>query len=655
MADNKNKTIFQRLTDVVIGTGSGAASNKSNIATYNVNTSSDVLYSFNSKEERDQKLLQLKQQKLLSYQWKKVGYDSSMESLAGGTQVRVMYRDADLMNQWPEINAALHIYAEEATVLKNGKIINIYSKSDRVKAVLEDLFVNRLNINIDARRIIYQLCKYGNDFELLNIDQSNGIIGWRELDVHQMRRIENNNQNGYGSPAPGSNMYNLKPDEVKFVWEGHNENLPFKNWQVCHFRLIDDTIFLPYGVSILNSARRHWRLLSMMEDALFLHRIERSVERRIFKVNVGAIDDTEVPAYLQQFANEFKRAPIVDPKTGQIDLRKNFLDVSADYFIPVRPGQETSTIETLQGAQINQGMEDIEYFEKKILALLRVPKTFLNFNEAQGRGQNLSLMDIRFNRTINWIQQTFLMEMTKIAIIHLYLLGFEDDLTNFTLTMNNPSNQIELMELDIFSKRLALANTALSEQGYGIPLMSWYDVQKTILGKTDNEISDMLNQFRLERALGQELTMTNQIIKKTGLFDKVDRLYGEPGAKYQDESSGEDQDNGGDGFSGGGFSGGGPVMDNGMFGDDFGNDMGDEMGDNLGDLGEPGSDDEGTVPGNEGSAPLNENIYELYKKTFLNEDKKINYRPSIINKGLMINEELMSKLNELEKINKTEK
>lgn len=657
MAEN-NKTVFQRLTDVVIGTGTGAATRGNNTTTYNFDgNGSDVLYTFDNKEERDQKLLQLKQQKLLAYEWKKVGYDSMMDTLAGGTQVKIMYRDADLMNQWPEINAALHIYAEEATVLKNGKMLNVYSKSERIKAILEDLFINRLDVNGMLRRIIYKLCQYGNEFMLLNIDEKNGVIGWREIDVHQMRRIESGLENLYGGPAPSANLYNMKPDEVKFVWEGHNDSNPFQNWQIAHFRLIEESQFLPYGASILNSARRHWRLLSMMEDALFLHRLERSVERRIFKVNVGAIDEADVPAFLQDFANKFKRAPIVDPQTGQIDLRKNFLDVSADYFIPVRNGQDPTTIDTLQSAQIQSGMDDIEYFEKKILCLLRVPKTFLNFNEAQGKGQNLSLMDIRFNRTVNWIQQVVLMELTKVAIIHLYLMGFEDELTNFTLTMNNPSNQIELMELDNLTKRIALASQALAEQGGGIPLMSWHDVQKEILGKTDAEISDVLNQIRLENAVAQELQMTNQIIKKTGLFDKVDRLYGEPGARYQG-NPGE----GGD--LGGGPMGGGMPPIGGGFGDDLG-DMGEPGGEMGGDMmGSEGSADLGDMGGApapaEGGAPLQEaykslvtNAFSNYVKNVLNEEEENVYRPQIIDKGLMINEELMSKLNELEKFSKS--
>lgn len=627
------KNILQRLTDVVIGAGNGMQNNlRKAPSVYDIKPGNEVLYQFKTPEERDSKLIQLKQEKLLAYQWRKAAFDGTAIKALSGNQVKVMYRDADLMDAWPEIGAALDIMAEESTTINpKGKILNITSKSDRIVSILEDLFINRLDIHITLPMIFRSTYKYGNDFMLLNIDSNNGIMGWRELPVHEMQRLENGIQSGYGSAGAYNigQLYNLKPDEVKFIWEGHNESAPYKNWQVAHFRMIKDSLYLPYGMSYLNKARRHWRMLSMMEDAMLLYRLERSIERRIFKVNVGLIDDADVPAYLQTFADNIKRAPVIDPQTGQIDLRKNFLDVSADFFIPVRNGQDPSDISVLQSAQNQTSMEDIEYIQKKILAALRIPKTFLNFEEPQGKGQNLSIADVRFNRTINSGQQSILMELNKIAIIHLYLLGFEDDLTNFSLTLNNPSNQIEQLELDNMSKRVNLASQALNEQGGGIPLMSWHQVQREIMGKTDSEIKEILNEIRLENALATELEQTPQIIRRTHIFDPVDNIYGESGADYQ--PNGDPNGEGGP-MGGGPMGGGGPAAG---FGDGFDgglDDLGDTEGDGLGDLGEPGAESEGSISGapdetDLGSMPLQENnikTEDVLLSESLSLNKKIN-------------------------------
>ena len=648
MADNRTR--LQRLTDVMINATRGlppTASNKS--VTYNIAPSSKVIYSTDSKEDRDRKLAELKQQKLLAHQWQKIGYETSMEQMQGASQVKVMYRDADLMAAWPEIGSALKIVSEEATTINSkGKILNIYSKSERIKSILEDLFVNRLDINIWARTIFHSTAKYGNDFMALNIDAEKGILGWRELPVHEMTRLENGMLNAYsGTYASAAASMTIKPDDVRFVWEGHNQQVAYKNWQIAHFRLIDDSLYLPYGVSWLNHARRHWRMLSMMEDGMLLYRLERSVERRVFKVNVGLIDDKDVPAFLQEFMNNVKRAPIIDPQTGQIDLRKNFLDVSADYVIPVRNGQDPTSIDNLPPAQNPTSMEDINFMENKVLCALRIPKTYLNFQEPQGKGQNLSILDIRFCRTINSLQQSVLMELNKVAMIHLYLLGFDEDLTNFTLSFNNPSNQIEMMELDNLQKRINAATSALAEQGGGIPLMSWHQVQRDIMGKSDAEIADTLDEIRLENAVAVEIQRTSEIIKRTHIFDRVDRIYGELGAEYSATPPGQEG-----GLGSPGVGGGIPPMGGG-FGDD------------LGDLGEPGADDMGSIGGDEGSAPLGDEsapaaplaealmpFFSKYINKLKGASEIKNERVAILDKSFIINEELNNAIKGLELIEK---
>ena len=588
MPDNK-PTVFQNLNKLLNGNSVPTIFQKASNSDFV--TPSQVIYSTNDKADYENKLQQLRQQKLLAYQWQKAGADTAMENLAGYTAVKLMMRDADLMETMPEIGSALDIYAEEAcNITSKGKMLNVYSKSTRIKSVLEDLFYNRLQVNVILPMITRGMCKYGNDYELLNIDKDNGILGWKRLPVYEIDRVEN----GYGVMNGSSSMIPvqtnvMKPDDVKFVWVGHNESNPYQNWQIAHFRMLGDSFFLPYGTSMLHKARRAWRMLSMMEDAMLIYRLDKSIERRVFKIFVGAIDDQDVPAFIQEVANNFKRTPIIDPLTGQVDLRKNFMDVSTDYFIPVRREDAPNPIETLQAAHNTDSMEDIQHMENKIFAALRVPKSFLNFQEAQGKGQNLSLLDIRFSRMVNKIQQYLLLELNKIAMIHLYILGFKDDVTNFTLSMNNPSAQIEALELEDISKRVQVAIAAAGQTPTGIPLMSLHKILKEIMKMSDTEIKDMLNEVRLEMAMAFELQATANIIKKTGIFDPVDRIYGDPDAMNKPQMGQQQQQGpGGPGGPGGGMGGGGPV--------------GDSL--HMDSLGAPGEDTSSPIGGETGEAPM---------------------------------------------------
>ena len=640
-------TVFQRLNKA-FGGNTGVPTPTSTNYTRNVHSyaglgSNDVIYTTRSKEDYNEKLAQLRQQRLLAKQWKRAQYETQNNALANMTEVQMMYREADMMDLFPEIGAALDIYMEEATYVKpNGMMINVTSKSERIKSILEDLIYNRLSADIMFPMITRSTVKYGNTFMLLNVTEDNGVIGWKQLPVYEMQRFENGMDNPYSSGF--ANVANIdvdSPDATKFVWVGKNEFTPYRNWQIAHFRLLYDSLYLPYGVSALNKARRHWRMLSMMEDMMLMYRLERSVERRVYKVNVGAIDEQDVPAYMDEVANNFKRTPIYDPLTGQIDLRRNIMSNMDDYFIPVRDPNEPNPIETLSAGNNLTAMDDIKFVQNKLCTALRVPKSFLNFEETTGDGKNLSLLDVRFTKTVNRVQQMMLMELTKVCIIHLYLLGFVDDLTNFSLTMNNPSSQAEMMELDNLSKKIEMAKSAVADPGGGLPLYSVTRAQKEILGWSDKQISDNLEELRLEKALAAELEQTAAIIKRTGLFDKVDNLYGEPGAEYGNNAGGQGQEDamGGGAAPGGGMAGG---LD---MGDDMGDDMGGEMPGAEGDM---SMDDAAASEGGEedtgGSEPLNEVFFNRLMQKTIKEKKGL--RQNLMEKTKHYQNLLINKINE---------
>lgn len=600
----KKNTVFQALDKAITGNWSSPTTSiaEPHINSYDLSKPEDntVIYRTNDKEDYLQKKLELQQDRYLKDRWIKANVNLSVTAYAGLNNIKLMYRDADLMDAFPEIGAALDIVSEESTIVNDkGMVVNVYSQSDRIKSILEDLFVNRLNIQLTGQMIVRAMCKYGNQFMLLDVDHKNGVKGWKQLPVFNIERIENGIQNPYGAGASIAVNGITKEDadlSTQYIWlDDNNSQIPFRDWQIAHFRLLTNSLYLPYGVSYLNAARRHWRMLSLMEDMMLIYRLERSFERRVYKIFVGAIDDADVQGYVERIANEFKRTPIIDPVTGQVDLRKNILSIDQDIFIPVRDESAPTPIDTLAAGQNMTALDDIKFVQNKVMTALRIPKSFLNFEEGVGDGKNLALMDIRFTRTVNRIQQAFLMELTKVASIHLFLLGFNDELTNFTLSMNNPSTQAEQLEIENMQKKIDAVRDAVSDPGNGLPVMSQTRALKQIMKWSEKEIKENLEEIRLEKGIAAELEKTTQIIKKTGIFDTVDRIYGEPGAEYMDDQQGGQ--GGMDGGMGGGPMGGGappPPMG------DMGGGGSDDMGD--GDIGGPG-DDTIMMGGAEGSMP----------------------------------------------------
>lgn len=612
MANKKNLTTFQKL-GVIFDNGSPKQNAKLNKYTIK----NDNVFKTKDKEEYETKKLEQQQNKYLSGLWHKVGNESFEKTVHAETSRISAYSDFENMEYFPEISAALDCFMEESCTLnKDGKMLNIYSESKRVKKILNDLFYNRLDIHTSLPMWTRNTVKYGDNFVFLDLDSESGVKGCKQMHNIEIERSETGLDTMLKQTAG-----NKSENKTEFIWR--EKGITFKSWQMAHFRLLTDDRRLPYGVSALEKARRIYRQLLLSEDAMLTYRVTRAPERRVYKVFVGNIDDADVPAYINEIANRFKRTPVFDPQTGQIDTRYNQAGNDQDFFIPVRDENAPNPIDTLPGATNLSDIEDLEFLQNKLLTALRVPKPFLGFDNTTGDGKNLALQDIRFTRTVNRIQQAIIQELNKIAIIHLYLLGLEDELDNFTLTLNNPSTQADMLRIEFLQQKLTAYENAVRPLENGFAAYSATRAKREILGMSNDEIMQDLLEQRIERATANELENTPNVIKYTGTFDKVDKIYGDMdiarmGGNVDGAEEGDEGGSPAGGGGGGGFAGGGGL------------DLGDEGGD-LDDLnfGEEPEDMEGEAPeggedmgGEDMEAP--EDITDSIKKrkNILAEQKK---------------------------------
>ena len=482
-----------------------------------------VLLRTPDKQEYEKEKLQMQQSLYIQDNWKKIENNLYAQAVYYEPNRISAFYDYESMEYTPEISTALDIYSEESTTPnQDGYVLQIYSESKRVKAILADLFNKVLDISINLPMWIRNTCKYGDNFVYLKLDPEKGIVGCLQLPNIEIERLERGMEARTMTANIGSDV-EFKNKTLKFIWK--TKDMEFNTWEIAHFRLLGDDRKLPYGTSMLEKARRIWKQLVLSEDAMLIYRTSRAPERRVFKVFVGNMDDKDVEAYVQRVANKFKRDQVVDKNTGNVDLRFNQMAVDQDYFIPVRDATQQMPIETLAGASNLSEIADIEYIQKKLVTALRIPKAYLGFEEPVGDGKNLSLLDIRFARTINKIQKAVIAELNKIAIIHLFLLGFEDELGNFTLGLTNPSKQADLLMIDVWKEKVTLYKDMVTEIPNTIQPTSATWAKKHIFGFSDEDIKLEIQQIRLERAVAAEIANTATVITHTGLFDNVDKLY----------------------------------------------------------------------------------------------------------------------------------
>jgi len=408
-------------------------------------------------------------------------YSSAMS--AYGTYDRMArYSDFSEMEYTPEISSALDIYSEETVAAdEHGKVLHIYSENHTVEKLLNDLFYDTLNVEFNLTAWARNLCKYGDFFLFNDVSPEHGVINAFPIPVNEIEREE-----GFDPDDPMA---------VRFRWVTQGNQI-LENWQVAHMRVLGNDAFLPYGSSVLEAARRIWRQLILVEDAMLVYRIVRSPERRVFYVDVGNVPPEDIPNYMEQVQATLKKAQVVDKSTGRVDLRYNPLSVDEDYYLPVRGSDSGTKIDTLAGGQNATAIEDVEYIQKKLFAALKIPKAYLGYDEGLGAKATLSQEDVRFSRTIARIQRTVVAELNKIAVIHLYCNGFEgEDLLDFKLTLSNPSTIAQQQKLELYRTRFDVATTANNIEG----LVSRDWVRKKIFNMTDDQINDLKEQRELDK------------------------------------------------------------------------------------------------------------------------------------------------------------
>lgn len=412
-----------------------------------------------------------------------------------------LFRDYEAMDTDSIISSALDIYADECTAKNEyGDTLTITSSNEKVQKVLHNLFYDVLNIEFNLWPWTRNVLKYGDFFLKIDVAENFGVINVDPISAYEMIREEN------FDPA--------NPHKVRFrrdytalstmthVAVNKETGEEYDNYEIAHFRLLTDTNFLPYGRSLLEPARKVWKQIVLMEDAMLIHRIMRAPDKRVFKIDIGNIPPSEVDAFMEGMINRMKKVPYVDPETGQYNLKYNMQNILEDFYLPVRGGESGTTIDNLGGLNYD-GIADIEYLKNRLLGSLKIPKAYLGYEEDTTGKATLASQDFRFARTIERIQKIMVSELYKVAIVHLYAQGFTDeDLVDFSLSLTAPSSVYEKEKIELWTSKVTLAGDMVEKK-----LFSRHWIYENLFGLSENEylreqnriIQDTKEQFRIEQ------------------------------------------------------------------------------------------------------------------------------------------------------------
>jgi hypothetical protein len=390
-----------------------------------------------------------------------------------------LFRDYDTMDMDPILASALDIYADEClTVNELGKVLVVHAEDDNIKGILTNLFYDILNIEHNLWSWTRNVCKYGDFYMRLYVSPEYGVYQIEPISAYNVERLENTD------PLNKNYVkFQIRPTDTSQV-----ETLEF--FECAHFRLLSDSNFLPYGKSMIEGARRVWKQLSLMEDAMLIHRIMRAPEKRIFKLDVGNIPPQDVDSFMEKAITKMKKVPYIDPQTGDYNLRFNLQNMVEDFYLPVRGSDSGTSIETLSGMEFT-GIDDIEYLRNKLMAALKIPKAFLGYEEELSGKATLASEDVRFARTIQRIQKVIVSELEKIAIVHLYSQGYRDEsLVNFKLELTNPSTIFEKEKIEVWGNKTELAKNMMENK-----LFSKKWIYKNVFNLSADDSDQLLDEI----------------------------------------------------------------------------------------------------------------------------------------------------------------
>ncbi len=434
-----------------------------------------------------------------------------------------------MSSTFPIIKAGLDIYAEETTARdSNGNIFTIKCDNKKVKDLLEELFFKTLALNSKGSKIVRQMCQFGNSYGWLTTRPKDGVTDIVFLPPEAIIR---------------ENMYDPSNlENYRFVWYGSGGGAMFEPYEIVHWKNSEDIESEPYGTSILRPIVDTWRRVILIREALVIYRITRAPSKLLFKIGTDGMTGDEAFRFAQEMKKEVQKKPLVNPQTGEIDFKYNPMSVEESIFMPTYEGSPTD-VSVLEGASNLDAVEDYKIIKDDLFAGLKIPKSWLSFEEDLSNKSALGEEDIRFAKTIQKIQADFVEGLLHIGLVHLFMKGCsQEEMQSFTIEMNNPSIASEKKKLELIEQRLNIAKSAWDFNNPGLNLMSYVDVLKSILKFTDKEVEQIIKAQFNEKKIAWRLEQlrTNGMYEEPEIEKKLAELKGLTGSADGKISSGLD-------------------------------------------------------------------------------------------------------------------
>lgn len=427
------------------------------------------------------------------------------------------YREMSLQ---PEVDAAIDEIVNETMSIDEEVIVKIVldnlDVSDKIKKAIQTEFdnvTNLLNFQNRAYEIYRRWYVDGRLYYHVLIDDKNpkdGIKELRYIDPRKIRKIREVSKKKANAGSDANDIMIPKTQNEYFIYndKGFNYGNKISGPTTNGLRIAKDSIVhVTSGLtdtngtmilSYMHKAIKALNQLRTLEDALVIYRIARAPERRIWYIDVGNLPKMKAEQYVRDIMVKHKNRLIYDGATGEVRDDRKFMTMLEDYWLPRREGGRGTEVTTLPGGQTLGEMDDVLYFQKKLLQTLNVPVGRLNSDAlfSLGRATETTRDELKFGRFVSRLRGRFAVLFTSLLEKQVVLKGIMsiEDWNNIAPDVKYDFSKdnyfTELKDAEILENRVNLFIT-VEQNGLIGKYYSHEWARKNILHQTDEEIEDM--------------------------------------------------------------------------------------------------------------------------------------------------------------------
>jgi len=437
-------------------------------------------------------------------------------------ELELISRYREMANH-PECDQAVTEIVDEAiTHDDSGKVVDIIldklKQPESIKKKIKDEFdiiLKMLNFSNLADDIFRRWYIDGRIYYHVVVNEKNPKEGIQELryidprKIRKVREVQKGRDLKTGADIIKSTaeyyMYNDKGSATQSFTASANQGLRIAPDSIINVNsgLMDAKN--TFVISFLHKAIKPLNQLRMIEDAVVIYRISRAPERRIFYIDVGNLPKGKAEQYLRDVMVKYKNKMVYDAQTGELRDDRKHMSMLEDFWLPRREGGKGTEITTLPAGQNLGQIEDVQYFQKKLLQSMNVPYSRM---EPQGGGMvglgrstEVTRDELKFNKFVTKVRNKFSQLFDHALKIQLVLKGictqeeWEEFRENIFYDYKKDNNFTELKEAEIWQNRLQMLGQVDPYVGRYFS-QEW--VKRNILHLSDEDLEEMQKQIDSE-------------------------------------------------------------------------------------------------------------------------------------------------------------